>query len=132
MDIPNGMYRTSIKALILDNQKRFLLCKEDDNWEIPGGALDFGENVEECLKREIKEEMGLIVTDIDHKPSYFYSFLNNRGFWTTNIVYKIRVKDLKITRSEECSEIRFFTIEEAEKENLLPSVKKFIKVINEK
>ncbi len=43
--IPNNFYRTSVKALILDDKKRFLLLLEKKGlWELPGGGLDFGEN----------------------------------------------------------------------------------------
>lgn len=56
--IPNCFYRISIKALILDEEKRFLLVKEDNGlWELPGGGLDFKENPQEGIKREMKEEM---------------------------------------------------------------------------
>jgi 8-oxo-dGTP pyrophosphatase MutT (NUDIX family) len=41
-NIPNCFYRVSIKALVLDEQGRFLLCREDNGkWELPGGGLDF-------------------------------------------------------------------------------------------
>ena len=57
MDIPNTCYRTSIKGLVLDKDKRFLLCKEENGmWEFPGGGMDFEEEPEECLRREISEE----------------------------------------------------------------------------
>jgi 8-oxo-dGTP pyrophosphatase MutT (NUDIX family) len=69
--IPSTFYRISIKALVLDQSGRFLLTKEDNgNWELPGGGLEFGEKPEECLRREIKEEMGLEVEWVDDKPSY--------------------------------------------------------------
>ncbi|MBU1246192.1 MAG: NUDIX hydrolase, partial [Patescibacteria group bacterium] len=59
-NIPNCFYRISIKALIVDDKKRFLLVKEDNGtWDLPGGGLDFGEDAKSCLKREIKEETGL-------------------------------------------------------------------------
>jgi 8-oxo-dGTP diphosphatase len=38
-------------------QKRGKNCRDEQgNWDIGGGALEFGEHVEEALKKEIKEE----------------------------------------------------------------------------
>jgi 8-oxo-dGTP diphosphatase len=37
-NIPPCFYRLSVKALIHDEQGRFLLVKEENNlWELPGG-----------------------------------------------------------------------------------------------
>ncbi|HET7579670.1 MAG TPA: NUDIX hydrolase [Bacillales bacterium] len=33
----------------------------DDTWEIPGGQVENGETLDEAVKREIKEESGIIV-----------------------------------------------------------------------
>lgn len=127
-NIPNNFYRTSIKALILDDQKRFLLVKEDNGlWEFPGGGLDYGEKPHDCLIRELKEEVGLEATYINNRPSYFVTALNINGRWKANVFYETHVKDLNFTPSEECTELRFFTKEEAIKENLYPIVKEFIK-----
>lgn len=30
-----------------------------NRWEVPGGKIDFGEDPETCVKREIKEELGV-------------------------------------------------------------------------
>lgn len=75
-DIPNCFYRVSIKALVLDEEGRFLLCREDvGKWELPGGGLDHGESPRDGIIREIKEEMGLEVTSVAEHPSYFLTWL---------------------------------------------------------
>lgn len=33
-------------------------------WSIPGGKLDFGESWEECAAREVREEIGVEITNI--------------------------------------------------------------------
>lgn len=132
MEIPNNFYRTAIKGLIFNKKNEFLLVKEDmDYWDLPGGAMDFGESPEETLTREIREETGLIVTKISNRPKYFLAFINIKNHWTTNTVYKVEVKDLNFKKIKEVSEIKFFTKEEALKENIFPSVKRFIKMMEE-
>jgi len=131
-DIPNRFYRASVKALILDNKKRFLLVKENnDLWELPGGGLDYGEKPSDCLAREIKEEMGLEVTYINKQPSYFLTVLQRKkGRWISNIIYETKIENLEFHPSDECVELKFFTKKEALKENLFPNVAKFVKIYN--
>jgi len=50
-------------AILHDQHGRFLLVRpayrDDDTWEIPGGALEHGEFPFDGAAREIKEELGL-------------------------------------------------------------------------
>lgn len=130
--IPNCFYRVSVKAIILDDQKRFLLALENNGlWELPGGGLDFGEKPTEGLAREIKEEMGLEVVSINKQPSCFLTSLHrNNQKWICNVLYETKVKNLEFKPSNECVELRFFTKEEALKEKLFPNVVQFLSIYN--
>lgn len=131
-NIPNNFYRTSVKALILDENKKFLLLKEENGlWELPGGGLDFGEKPHACIIRELKEELNVETTYVASQPSYFVTGLNSNGQqWKSNILYETKVKDLNFKPSSECVELRFFTKEEASEQNLYPVVKEFLKEFN--
>lgn len=53
------------KGLLFDDEGRLLLVRQAESigtyWNAPGGRLDDGESLEECLRREILEETGLVV-----------------------------------------------------------------------
>ena len=127
-DIPNTFYRISAKALILDDQKRFLLVREENGlWEIPGGGIDHGEHPIETIKREIMEEMGLEVLDVNPTIQYFVIAKALDNVWKSSVFYLTKLKNLEFTPTEECKEIRFFTKEEAERVDTYPVVKAFLK-----
>ena len=64
------------KALI-EKDGKILVCRGmgDEVWEFPGGRLHDGETPVEGIVREIKEELGIVVTDIRPLfvgPSFHY------------------------------------------------------------
>ncbi len=114
-NIPDCFYRVSVKALVIDGQGRFLLQKEARGvWDLPGGGLDFGEELTAALRREVAEEVGLEVLSMDEEPSYFVTAHGKRfDVWFSNIIYKAELSDIsKFTPSDECVEMRYFSAQE--------------------
>lgn len=52
-----------IVSAVIQNGNKVLLTKEilesGEKWIMPGGGVEFGENLVEAVKREIKEELGM-------------------------------------------------------------------------
>ena len=65
-----------MKALIINN-KNILLGNENDIYQFPGGHLEDKETFEECLKREVLEETGILLCDSEIKrPFMKVTFMN--------------------------------------------------------
>ena len=58
-------FRVAVAAIILDQEKRILLCEHTYRklypWGLPGGGLEYGESPECGITREVWEETGLEV-----------------------------------------------------------------------
>ena len=135
MEIKNGYYRLSVKALILDETRtKFLLVKEDNGkWELPGGGLDWGESPQEGVVREIKEEMGLNVVSVASQPCYLTTAQRDSDqTWTSNVLFETVLENLDFTPSSECLALKFASKEEAETMPVFVTVREFLKQFDPK
>ena len=131
--IPNWFYRISAKALILNENKKFLLVREEKWWELPWWWLEYLETPQEWVKRELHEEMWINVVSVKENPSYFTTVKKDNWVWISNIIYETQVDIDEIFNfkpSNECLEVRFFDANEAQNEKLFPNVREFIKYFN--
>lgn len=94
-----------VSAIIIKDNK-ILLAKRakdpyKDLWEIPGGFVENKETLEEAIKREMREELRISLTDLkyyDSKPSiYTYKGMNNETFIA---YFKVTFDDEVVINSE--------------------------------
>jgi len=75
--------RIIVSAIIENSKGEILIGRKHANrgvyldaWHIPGGGIKEGERIEEGLKREVKEETNLEITDI--QPIHFSDDITTR------------------------------------------------------
>ena len=110
--------RQVTKVVIIDDDNRVLMLKRSNymdkyagEWDLPGGHIKIGENLETGLKREVKEETDLTIENIT-----FIEKIENLYFYFCSYNQK------PIKLSDEHTGFRFFS-----KQNL-DSNKKFEKI----
>lgn len=70
-------------ALIVQQQKVLAVRRSETMplsgfWEFPGGKLEIGESPEDCIVREIREELGVDIVVLDALPSSDYAYTPNK------------------------------------------------------
>lgn|GEM_PF-4982946 len=75
--------------------------------------MERGEEPKAEMQREINEEAGLTMTRMSDKPiDILFRKKIKKGLRLAQVLYEVKVKDLDLTPSKECEEIRFFTKQE--------------------
>ncbi len=72
----------TVGAFIINPQGEVLMVqshKWHDRFTIPGGHIELGERMEDALVREVKEETGLDVTDLEFL--LFQEFIFDEAYW---------------------------------------------------
>ncbi len=121
-DFPDAFYRVAVKGMLVRDYKVLMVDdfagkkarERGGEWELPGGGLDFGEDMHQALVREVQEEMGLKVTWVADRPAYIWTVKRHarRGmewFYVLVVAFQIEVENLEFTPSEECRSITFMS-----------------------
>ena len=100
-------------GIILKNRKILLVKRQTSPfigyWAIPGGHVDYGERVEDALKREMKEELGISVK-IKKLIGVYSDPKRDPRYHTVAVVYLCQKIKGKIQLNREASEFKYFSL----------------------
>lgn len=69
-----------VTCAIIENEGKVLCAQRSEKmnlplkWEFPGGKVEGDEDLITCLKREIKEELGVEIAVLEQLPSNFQKY----------------------------------------------------------
>lgn len=127
-------------SIIIENEKgEILLGRRTDNhmWGYAGGSIEIDERIEECAKRELFEETGLVADEmtlfmINSGPEVHYVYPNGDEVSNVEIIYLCKKYHGTLKRQEEeIEELRFFALEDvpdAISPPIRPVVEKYLRM----
>lgn len=128
-------HRTIIQCagsvIIVDDKGRLLLGKRTDNhlWGYAGGSVEIDEKIEDCAKRELFEEMGIVADEmelfyVNSGKEAHYIYPNGDEVSNVEIIYLCRKYHGEPTAQEsEVEELRFFTLDEITMDMISPPIR---------
>jgi ADP-ribose pyrophosphatase YjhB (NUDIX family) len=110
----------SVNVVVVNDAGEILMIRRtgNDNWAVPGGAIDLGESVAQAAVREKREESGLEceitgITGIYSDPKHVILLHEQRrGTPRISIVLTARPLSGQPTPSSESSEVRWVPVSE--------------------
>lgn len=137
-------HRTIIQCaasiICINDCGELLLGRRTDNhkWGYSGGSVEIDEKVEDCAKRELYEEMGLIADEIEFfcvnsGPETHYVYPNGDEVSNIEIVYLCRKYHGQLKKQdEEIEELCFFSVEKIDLEEISPPIRPVLKMYIER
>ncbi|QGU94866.1 NUDIX domain-containing protein [Clostridium bovifaecis] len=95
----------AVKGVILHDGKALIIKRSDydgigvGSWECVGGKIEFGENLEEALIREAREEVGLNITV--EKLLYATTFKMDSSRQCVVLTYLCKSEEIEVELSKE-------------------------------
>ncbi|HSW66550.1 MAG TPA: NUDIX domain-containing protein [Bacillota bacterium] len=107
-------FNIGVKGLVVrDGRVLILRVRGEDFWELPGGRIDEGEQIEDTLRREIAEELGK--NDVQIKE-IVHAQIGQRPypapFRLMLIMFRVHIKAGPFMLSDEHTDVRWATAQD--------------------
>ncbi len=105
--LANGLFLENEKGEVLLVKRRFEPFK--NFWDSPGGFIDFDEDIEQSLRQEIREELGVEIKSLKYFGSYpdYYEY-KNINYHSLVVVFTGTSVGNKFKASDDISDFKFF------------------------
>jgi 8-oxo-dGTP diphosphatase len=121
----------TIDAIIHNHKNQILLVKRGNepfkyHMSLPGGFVNFGEKVEDALKREVKEETSLNVEPLEILGVYSEPNRDPRGHIMSVVFICLTVDDFNGKAGDDAKEMHWINLNELENHDLAFDHKKIL------
>jgi 8-oxo-dGTP diphosphatase len=105
---------------VLPDGKIVLVHRRDNGkWSLPGGMVDWGEDIPHCTKRELKEETGLDLVKIKRLVGVYSSANRDPRLHSISILIEVEVDGkIEVQDTSEISEAKAYKRDELSLGNL--------------
>lgn len=119
--------RVGVAVIVKNDKDQFLLGLRKselgkNTWGLPGGKLDFAEDLKECAKRELKEETNLDIEISDLSLAGVTNAIFDIETHYITVIYETKVysNTLSVVEPDKCEKWEWFTYDTLPENLFLP------------